>query len=245
MPNGDEFPIVELRQYTLHPGQRDVLIELFDREFLETQEAAGMTVFGQFRDLDRPDRFVWFRGFRDMAARAEALQAFYTGPVWQAHRAAANATMQDSSNVLLLHRATATSGFAEPGPRARPGASGASGALFVATIYAIAPAARASFAGFFADRVAPEVIATGAAILGSFATEHSPNTFPRLPVREGEDVFVWVARFADAAAHDRALATLAAAPRWRDHVAPALADQLSGAPEVLRLAPTPRSRLHG
>ncbi len=28
-------PVVELRQYTLHPGKRDILIELFDREFIE------------------------------------------------------------------------------------------------------------------------------------------------------------------------------------------------------------------
>src|SRR6185436_19195944 len=46
--------VVELRQYTLHPGMRDVLIDLFDREFVETQEALGMTVLGQFRDLDDP-----------------------------------------------------------------------------------------------------------------------------------------------------------------------------------------------
>ena len=44
--------VFELRQYTLKPGQRDVLIELFDREFIETQEAAGMHVCGQFRDED-------------------------------------------------------------------------------------------------------------------------------------------------------------------------------------------------
>src|SRR5687767_14085568 len=59
-------PVVELRQYTLHPGQRDVLIELFEREFVETQEAEGMRIVGQFRDLDNPDRFVWLRGFPDM-----------------------------------------------------------------------------------------------------------------------------------------------------------------------------------
>jgi hypothetical protein len=35
-------PLVELRQYTLHPGKRDVLIDLFDREFVESQEALGM-----------------------------------------------------------------------------------------------------------------------------------------------------------------------------------------------------------
>jgi len=30
--------IVELRQYTLHPGQREALFALFDREFVESQE---------------------------------------------------------------------------------------------------------------------------------------------------------------------------------------------------------------
>ena len=52
------------------PGRRDDLIELFDREFVETQEAVGIQVIGQFRDLDDPNRFVWLRGFNDMSARA-------------------------------------------------------------------------------------------------------------------------------------------------------------------------------
>lgn len=47
--------VVELRQYTLLPGRRDELIDVFDRELVETQEACGMTVLGQFRDEDRPD----------------------------------------------------------------------------------------------------------------------------------------------------------------------------------------------
>ena len=50
--------VVELRQYTLRPGRRDGFIELFDREFVETQEETGMAVLGQFRDLGDPDRFV-------------------------------------------------------------------------------------------------------------------------------------------------------------------------------------------
>ena len=62
-------PVMELRQYTLRPGQREVLIELFDRELVEPQEALGMRIVGQFRDLDRPDRFVWLRGFADMQTR--------------------------------------------------------------------------------------------------------------------------------------------------------------------------------
>jgi hypothetical protein len=51
-------PIVELRQYTLRPGEREVLIDIFDRELVESQEAVGMSLIGQFRDLDDPDRFV-------------------------------------------------------------------------------------------------------------------------------------------------------------------------------------------
>jgi len=66
-------PIVELRQYTLHPGQRDVLIDLFDREFVESQEALGMKIIGQFRDLENPNRFVWAERFSGYAfARAGA-----------------------------------------------------------------------------------------------------------------------------------------------------------------------------
>ncbi len=39
-------PVVELRQYTLHPGKRDVLIDLFDLEFVESQEALGIKIIG-------------------------------------------------------------------------------------------------------------------------------------------------------------------------------------------------------
>src|SRR5215468_6458378 len=129
-------PIVEVRQYTLHPSKRDLLIELFDREFIESQEALGIRVIGQFRDLDNPNRFVWLRGFRDMPSRAQALKDFYGGPDWKAHREAANATMIDSDNVLLLHPATPTSGFSL-GNRERPrmGSNETRNELIVATIY--------------------------------------------------------------------------------------------------------------
>ncbi|PYL40754.1 MAG: NIPSNAP family protein, partial [Verrucomicrobia bacterium] len=117
-------PIVEFRQYTLHRGKRDVLIDLFDREFIEPQEALGMKIIGQFRDVDNRNRFVWLRGFRDMASRAQALQDFYGGPVWKAHREAANATMVDSDNVLLLRPASPTSGLSlENKERSRTGSN--------------------------------------------------------------------------------------------------------------------------
>ena len=116
--------LIELRQYLLHAGQRDTLIDVFDRELVEPQEAVGMDVLGQFRDPQRPDYFVWFRGFPDMTARHESLTAFYDGPVWAKHRDVANATMIDSDNedydVDLGHVARAA-GVSQPKLRAALG----------------------------------------------------------------------------------------------------------------------------
>lgn len=234
-------PVVELRQYTLKPGRRDVLIELFEREFLEGQEAAGMRIIGQFREPDAPDRFVWLRGFADMPSRAKALQAFYGGPAWQAHREAANGTMIDSGNVLLLKPARPGSGFADAGD-AFPSldASRDDRRLVVATIYYFDRPVDAGFVDLFERSLAPAATAAGARVLASFVTEASENTFPRLPVREGEHVFVWFAGFADLAAFG---AFSSSAP-WREASA-ALSTRLARPPEVHRLIPAARSRLCG
>lgn len=236
--------IIELRQYTLKPGQRDVLIDLFEREFVETQEAVGMHLVGQFRDLDRPDRFVWVRGFPDMTSRAQSLQAFYGGPVWQAHRDAANATMIDSDNVLLLRPVSDDSAFAAPpAARAPVGATERSSARIVATIYYFDAPASAAFKKFFDAEIAPELASAGATPIARFETESAENTFPRLPVRSGEHVFIWFARFTNDAALREHEIRLAASSRWTTHLLPELRKRLKSPPERLVLEPTARSLL--
>ena len=237
-------PIVELRQYTLHPGKRDVLIDLFDREFVESQEALGMKVIGQFRDLDNPNRFVWLRGFRDMPSRAETLKDFYGGPVWKAHREAANATMIDSDNVLLLRPVNPTSGFTF-GNKKRPqvGANQVRSELIVATIYYFDAPVDAGFVEFFEKTLKPAAIDSGATLLAFLVTEDSENTFPALPVREGENVFVWFARFNDPAAYERHIVAATKSPRWPDEISKELARRLKRKPEILKLSPTTRSLL--
>ena len=64
--------VVELRRYDLRPGARETLIDLFEREFVETQEAVGIRVLGTFRDVADPHCFVWLRGFEDMTSRLVA-----------------------------------------------------------------------------------------------------------------------------------------------------------------------------
>jgi hypothetical protein len=236
-------PIVELRQYTLHPGARETLIELFDREFVETQEACGMKVIGQFRDLDDPDRFVWLRGFDDMPSRARGLAAFYGGPVWKAHREAANATMIDSDNVLLLQPVAPDTGFDLAGAaRPRAGRREISQELIVATLYAFDAPVDRDFLDFFAWEAGPALAAAGAPPVACLATEYATNDFPALPVREGEHVFAWFAAFADHAAYASHVAALAVSPAWRV-LAPVLRRQLLAPPQTLRLSPTARSLL--
>jgi hypothetical protein len=239
-------PIVELRMYTLHPGRRTELIRLFEREFLETQEAVGIQVIGQFYDLDDPNRFIWLRGFHDMQARAQSLHAFYDGPIWKAHRDAANATMIDSDNVLLLRLPHGTCGFSlngtnRPAIRSRTKQPG----FIAATIYYFDEPVSSEFITFFETTIQPALTEAGASILAYFVSEDSPNTYPRLPVREDVNAFVWFAGFPDPDAYKGHLATLRESKYWNDEIETFLKKRLQGKPEVLRLTPTPRSWLTG
>jgi hypothetical protein len=237
--------IVEFRRYRLRPGARETLIELFDREFVETQEAVGMEVIGQFRDLDDADSFVWLRAFGDMESRAKALQAFYGGPVWAKHRAAANATMVNSDNVLLLRPTSPGGGFALPATRPdRQGPEPPAGVV-IATVCHLAPRTEEAFADVFARVVAPQLAAASARVLASFVTERSPNTFPRLPVREGETVFAWFSGFASTAAYEAHRAVLARSRAWTEDAVPQMDRWVWRRDEVSRLVPTARSLLRG
>jgi hypothetical protein len=242
--NDVRYPVVELRQYTLRPGQRDVLITLFDREFVETQEDVGMPILGQFRDLDRPDRFVWLRGFHDMPSRAHGLASFYGGPVWKAHNAQANATMADSDNVLLLQPATEHSSFPAPtAPRPPIGSTTPPPSRVLATLYYRDRPFDKAFMDFFDQQVRPGLVETGATPLACFQTESAENNFPALPIRTGENVFVWFAQFPSQAHLSDHLHRLERSDRWQDRVLPTLSAMLASPPQQLRLAPTARSLL--
>ncbi len=183
------LPIVELRQYTMVPGRLDEFLAIFQSKLTAPQAEWGAPVLGIFRDRNRPDFFVWLRGFADMAARLRALEGFYNSPLWKEHRDAVNATLVDNDNVLLL-RALGDGLSLQP--------SGGAAGLVVASLHALPePADEAT-----AHRLAAEAAAAlGPALRGTFVTELAKNDFPRLPVREEEYFFVWVAAFPDAEAY--------------------------------------------
>jgi len=183
----DECAVVELRQYTLHPGACDTLIRVFEDHFIEGQEAHGMRVIGQFRDLAAPDRFVWLRGFTDMEARARAIEGFYSGPVWKEHGPEANATMIDHTDVLLLKPVRSGSGFRlDPRRRPPPGTIETPGGVITVTIVHLAESASPAVIAALCD-------ARESATLAELVTEPARTPATRLPVREDANVFVRLA----------------------------------------------------
>ena len=234
--------VVELRQYTLHDGTRERLIDLFENEFIESQEVLGIRVIGPFRDLEDPNRFVWLRGFPDMNERGRMLSAFYEGPVWRAHRDAANATMIDSDNVLLLRPTHGRSANPAVANGLDMGSFGRD-ALVVANIHYVDSSAIRDFTQFFENTMNPVLANTGAHVIATFETEPATNTFSRLPVRESETVLIWLAAFRDTRQFEEHVAALHDLPDWRKHAPQDVLRQFSRKPEVLKLAPTPCSQL--
>jgi quinol monooxygenase YgiN len=234
--------ICELRNYTTQPGRRDELIALFEREFVDSQETMGSRIVGTFRNVDDPDRFVWIRAFADMPARAAALDAFYTSAGWLERRAVANATIADSDDVLLLRPVAGR--LIELAPvRAPAGASGPFDSRIVVDTWFLEPRTEVAFAALFADAALPLLRAAGAAPLATFATLHAVNSYPRLPVRENETVFVALTRFESAAAQEAHRVTLPESADWR-RVAAEIERHLIAPASTLRLEPTARSALH-
>jgi hypothetical protein len=232
--------VLELRQYALRPGEREVLVGLFDRELAHAQEACGMRIIGTFRDLDDDSKFVWLRSFPTMAARGESLRSFYGGPVWKRNRTAANATMVDSDDVLLLRPGWDGSNFAsDGGPRLSGPVTGDRGTV-QATILRLAEPADTTDLMYFSDEVAPLIQASGASVLACLVTEQSENNFPVLPIREGEHSLVWFAGIPRGTGMERNGGNRAeltdAIVRWPG---------AAGPPQTLRLEPTENSRLTG
>ena len=229
--------VFELRQYTLRGGQRDTLISIFEKRFIESQNAVGADVIGVFRDLDDPDRLVWIRGFRDMSVRRQALENFYSGPVWHTYGPAANATMIDSGNVLLLRPASRGQAFGE-----LTTTHAVAGVIFGIDIYYLDTAPIDGFSQFFDSLLLPHFTAAGAQLVARLATEEARND-SRLPVREHDRAYVCLTRWPNLEARDAFIRRYATLHGWRDSAPEAILPAFMRKPERLRLEPTARSPL--
>lgn len=232
--------VVELRQYTLQPGQRGDLIRLFEQEFVEPQEALGMHVVGTFTDLDDADRFVWIRGFPSQQARADSLAAFYLGPLWAAKRDEANRTMVDSDDVLLLRPCVRQPTF--PQLPARPGLgeyhTESAATVFQVRIFELrSPDREATSLRLVKQQFVPLAEVSGARVVAILRTDPAEPGFPRLPVRRDTHAIVVIGSYRNMGAYRQALKII------DGEAALAALHRQCARRRILRLAPTARSEL--
>ncbi len=206
-----DWPVLELRRYTLQPGARDEFVDTFDRHFPDAFLQTGAMLVGQFTDRDHPDAFVWLRAFRSMEGRAISNASFYYGPVWAEQKAVMNPRLDDHTDVLLLRPLGAgvrvlpvpRGGAAQMPPATPPAAPVAMLALQLRPD--AGPAAQDEAAALFA-RLGEDV---DVQVIGGFGTLDAVNTFPQLPVRSDGPWMAWLAAVRD----ERALARVEAAAR--------------------------------
>jgi len=229
---GQTCSVVELRQYTLVPGTRQDFIELFEREFVETQHAAKIRLLGTFADTQDSDRFVWMRGFPDMPARRTALSDFYTSAAWLEHRNRANSMIVDSDDVRLLRPPAGYPGLEE---RTAAGPAVSNTERSSSTISIIVQEIEDGADAASARAVPPPVLESDPRLLAVLETEPATNTFPQLPVIDNERVLVAVVGRYDHPIHDSA-AMMAQLLQSTGH-------RGVGAPRALVLWPTSRSAI--
>ena len=138
--------------------------------------------------------------------------------------------MLDSDDVLLLRPLNGPAG-------SEPIVVPAAGVLLV-TVCCLPPGADPVAGGWVAKARRAAAVDDGVAPVGLHVTEPAPNNFPRLSVREGENVLLWCMPFPNRAACDRHERARAVSPAWKQWLA-----GLPAPPTLLRLAPTPHASL--
>lgn len=176
------YDVIELRRYSVAPGQRPAFAQYYDDWFPAAFEQVGVLVFGEFFERGQYN-FTWIRGFHTIEDHAIAQAQFYYGPVWREHRNLANSLLPGVDDNVLQLRAlnpqTEVPAMPAVDPVKEP--RGARG-IVVAEIYAVkkedlAPFSRRALQAF------SRYDAPGVRPAGVLVTLDAANNFPLLPVR--------------------------------------------------------------
>jgi hypothetical protein len=233
-----DFQVIEFRRYTVKEGERERFAQYFESYFPEAFEQMGAIVFGQFFERKKATGFTWMRGFKNTDARAVVKAGFYYGPLWREHALTMNRLMVDADNVLLLRPLRPESSvLVLPAVDPVSEAQGAQGVI-VAQIFAV----QANRVDAFAQQAAATFAAYRAAGVreaGLLVTLDVANNFPQLPVRTDGPYLVWLGIVKDNQTLGAGFHRLAE----RSSQAFSATGLLRGAPELVILDPTRRSRL--
>jgi hypothetical protein len=232
------FSVIEFRRYTIKEGERAHFAQYFESYFPEAFEQLGAIAFGSFFERKNPSGFTWFRGFHSLDDRAVVNGTFYYGPLWKEHKSKLNDIVIDSENVLLLEPLSPERGITvlpAVDPVTEP--NGAQGVI-IAQIFAVKANSVGAFAQM-AEELFANYRAAGALEAGLLVTLDVKNNFPQLPIRTDGPYLVWLGVVKDNQVLERQFSPLV------ERSLRSLIDTglLRGAPELVILDPTRRSRL--
>jgi hypothetical protein len=93
--------LVELRQYRMHPGQRENWVRFMNEVIVPFQKSKGMKVLGMWVAEEDPDLFVWMREFESEAERERQYEEVYQSDYWKTEVAPKAAAMNNREKMVI------------------------------------------------------------------------------------------------------------------------------------------------
>lgn len=187
--------VLELRNYVTKPGQRDRFISYFETNFIDSQNAMGGYILGQFRVKDADDNFFWIRGFNDMASRSRYLPEFYRGAFWKQRRNYVNEMLINNDNVYLLKPLSLSEDSTDAAINSN--VFGKKKGLVVIDYY-VANTRLNELIEFFKSKYLP-LLKSNDISTTTWVSELTENDFPGLPVFQDKNLLATITPFKDEA----------------------------------------------
>lgn len=181
----EDITVLEIRNYLLKPNLADTFSDYFHSKFAAPMNELGGYTLGEFKIAAANDRFVWFRGFKNMKTRVQFLNDFYiNGAVWKEHGKEANEMMLNSDNVYLLK------------PLHKNVNLKTNKSYTVVDFY-ICNNTIENVIQLFENEYIPFLKSINVTDISFWVSEMSQNDFPRLPVFQDKNLLVSITHYQD------------------------------------------------
>ena len=182
--------VIELRNYLMRPGHHDEFIAGFEDKIMDTLNARGNLVLGQFTVKDSPDNFFWIRGFKDMQSRLKCLKGFYSSEYWSRHVYIPQAHVINYNNVYLLKPVDSLSGKRDSINYNVDWFGKQKGIAVVEFI--VANERLNQLLNFMGTKFDPIVRTAGVRNISYWISELTPNDYPDLPAFQDKNLLVCI-----------------------------------------------------
>ncbi|KAF2339641.1 NIPSNAP family protein [Flavobacterium nitrogenifigens] len=181
----EDINVLEIRNYLLKPNLADTFSDYFHSKFVNPMNELGGYTLGEFKIDSVNDRFVWFRGFKDMKTRVKFLNEFYCeSDTWKKHGREANEMMINSDNVYLLKPFYKNKALKTDKP-------------YTVVDFYICNNTIEKVSTLFDEEYIPFLKTLNITDFSLWVSEMTENDFPRLPVFQDKNLLVTITHYTD------------------------------------------------